>query len=540
MSQRRWLPSLALVLTVALLPQPSQAQLGSFNFCTVFEDTPQTENVRSALFEEWDGNESAWDSNERWILSYQNGNPTELLFQERDQGGAWADTARAEGTYDAADNITQCTFQFRDAGTFVNAFRSNFSYDSNGRLADEITQQWDTTDASPNGTWVNSLRITNSYDADGNLGERLTENWDPDDETWNDAQRVQNTYDNSDRLTERVQEQSDGSGGWIKQQRTQNTYGSNGLSETVDQTWDLFTQTWENETRSQFSYPDDDTEVEVAQSWDGSSWVNEERTTRELNGDGFAVDEVTEVWTGSAWVNGHRTQNTFTTINGTPKFEQALDQTWASGSDTWENASRTTLSYTDVIPVELTTFDVRKDDKKAVLRWKTESETNNAGFELQHRPADDDSWQEQAFIESAAAGGTTSDPQSYRFRTASLSVGTHYFRLRQVDLDGTATLTDSISVRFTTEAPFRLTSPSPNPVSDKTSVSFAVDDDHRRVEVSLYNVLGQRVRTLQQGEVSPNEEHTVELDAQRLPSGRYVLRFKAGDRAKTRTVTVVR
>jgi hypothetical protein len=278
----------------------------------------------------------------------------------------------------------------------------------------------------------------------------------------------------------------------------------------------------------------------VYQTWNGSTWVNDERTTTTLNGDGFAVEEVIEIWAGSAWVNDSRTQNSFTTISGNQKFEQALNQTWNSNAGSWDNDSRTTLSYTNVIPVELASFGAQKDGKQAVLRWKTASETNNAGFELQHRPSDEGSWQKRAFIESAVPGGTTSDPQTYRFRTASLSEGTHAFRLRQIDLDGTPTLSDPITVMVAAEQPLRLSAPSPNPVSEQTSFSFAVNDDHRRVEVALFNVLGQRVRTVQRGVVPPDQEHSVELDTHALTSGRYVLRFKAGDHVESRTIMVVR
>ena len=535
----RSLSFLVLVLSLGLLPQTAPAQMDSFNFCTVFQQIPQTEGVRSALFEEWDTDTDAWTSTERWILNYENGNPTEYLFQERAQSGVWADTARALGTYDSADRITRCTFQLHDAGMYVNAFRNNLSYNNNGRLAEEIVQVWDTTDANPNGTWVNSFRSTYSYDSNGNVTQRIDDIWDREAEKWSPFVRVSNTYDASDRLTERLEEQSDGSGGWINNRRTRKTYGSNGITETVEEDWNLTGQAWENDTRTQFTYPDTDTRIEIDQQWNGSSWTNEERRTIDLNDNEIAQMEVVEEWDGTAWVNVGRTQNSFTTVNGTQKFQRALDQTWIANTNTWENESRTTLSYTSIIPVELATFTGRSDAERAILQWRTASETNNAGFEIQHRASSDGAWQIRGFTESKATGGTTSDPQSYRFRTEPLDLGTHQFRLRQIDLDGSSTTTDPIAVTVQLEEAVRLTAPSPHPVTDQATFSFALNEK-RDAEVVLYNLLGQQIKTLHEGPVSPNDEQFIELDAHDLTSGTYVLRLRAGDRTQTHRVTVVR
>jgi hypothetical protein len=538
MLRNRLLVCSVLLLGLLLLPQGAQAQMNSFNFCTVFEQIPQTEGVRSALFEEWDENSSTWASTERWILTYQDGNPTEYLFQERDRSGVWADTARAQATYDSADRITRCTFQLRQEGMYVNAFRNNLSY-ANGRLDEEIVQVWDTTDTNPNGTWVNSFRSTYSYDSNGNVTRRVDDLWDREAGQWSPFARERNTYDASNRLTERLEEQADGSGGWINNRRTRKTYGSNGITETVEEDWNLTSQAWENDVRTQFTYPATDRRIEVDQEWNGSSWTNVERRTIDQNEDELPVAEVVEEWDGSAWVRVGRTQNSFTTVDGTRKFRRALDQTWAATTSSWVNDTRTTLSYTGVIPVELASFTGRSDAERAVLRWKTASETNNAGFEVQHRTSSDGPWTVRGYIESNATGGTTSEPQSYRFRTDELELGTHHFRLRQIDLDGHSTTTDPISVTLRLEEAVRLTAPAPHPVTDRATFSFALNEQNE-AEVILYNLLGQRVRTLHRGPVSPHSEQVIELDARSLSSGTYVLRLEAGDRVQTRSVTVVR
>jgi len=527
------------VLGTALLPHPAQAQFDLANFCTIFEQLPNTSGVESALFESWDDSATEWDATDRWILSYQSGNPIEFRFQERAQNGTWADSARALGTYDPADRLTECTFQSVDLGQFVNVIRTVLTYNTDGLLATEVVQNWDTTAANPTGTWVNSQRSTYTYDGSGNVTQRVDAFWDPGTQTWTNSARIQSTYDASNRLTVEVVQRSDGSGGWINDERTQNTYGPDGLTETLEEEWDLAFQVWRNDYRTVFSYPSADTEVEVDQNWTGTSWENDERRTIQFNANDLPEIEIEEQWTGSNWINNDRTQNSYALIGGTQKLEQSLEQTWTSaGPGAWLNTNRTTLSYSGIIPVELASFEAWRTDERALLRWRTESETNNAGFEVHHRPGPDASWQTLGFVESNVAGGTTSDPQSYRFRTAPLPLGTHDFRLRQVDLDGTATLTDPVSVSMRLDQPLRLTAPSPHPVSGRATVSFALDRE-ADAEVALYNLLGQRVRILHEGPVAPNREHTVALDTQGLASGRYVLRLRAGDRVRSHPITVV-
>ena len=537
-SPRLFFASLPL-LAFLLLPAPIQAQFDLVNFCTVFEQFPNTSGVESALFESWDSNVGEWDADDRWILSYQNGTPVEFRFQERTQTGAWADSARALATYDAGDRLTECRFQSVDGGMIANEIRTLLSYNSAGLVETETVQNWDTTAAAPTGTWIATQRSTYDYDGSGNVTQRVDEFWDRDAQNWVPSSQTLNTYDASDRLAEQVIQTADGSGGWINSERTENTYGPNGLTQTIEQEWDLFFQTWRDDFRTLFTSPSADTEIETDQFWTGIDWENDERHTTQLNANDFPEIETVEQWTGSAWINNDRTQNSYTTIEGTQKLEQSLDQIWILGSGTWENDSRVTLSYSGIIPVELASFRAWSTDARALLRWQTASETNNAGFEVHHRADSESAWNTLGFVESNVAGGTTSDPQSYRFRTSPLSPGVHHFRLRQVDLDGTASLTDPVSVSIRMTEAFRLPLPSPHPVSGTATISFAIDRA-TDADVALYNLLGQRVLTLHRGPVPAHVEQTLSLSTSGLATGRYILRLQAGSRVKTRPITVIR
>ena len=143
------------------------------------------------------------------------------------------------------------------------------------------------------------------------------------------------------------------------------------------------------------------------------------------------------------------------------------------------------------------------------------------------------------YVESKADGGTTTDAQSYRFSAEDLSVGTHQFRLAQVDLDGTATVHDPVTVELEMKEPLRLAAPAPNPVSGQATLSFAVKES-QTATLRLYDALGQEVATVYEGTPTAGESQAVQFEATDLASGVYFLRLRAGSHVRTQRFTVVR
>ena len=60
-------------------------------------------------------------------------------------------------------------------------------------------------------------------------------------------------------------------------------------------------------------------------------------------------------------------------------------------------------STDDALPVELADFSVATNGSTAQLEWTTASETNNAGFEIQHRPPQASQYRESGFVEPQRA-----------------------------------------------------------------------------------------------------------------------------------------
>ena len=144
-------------------------------------------------------------------------------------------------------------------------------------------------------------------------------------------------------------------------------------------------------------------------------------------------------------------------------------------------------------------------------------------------------WEQVGFVEGA---GTTTEPQRYRFRVEDLTPGTHRFRLRQVDTDGTATLTDVVTVTVEAERALRLEATGPNPVREATQFAFTVKQSGRAT-VTLYNVLGQQVRRLHDREATVGQRYTVDVSAADLPSGTYFVRLSAPSGTRSQRIVVV-
>jgi hypothetical protein len=187
------------------------------------------------------------------------------------------------------------------------------------------------------------------------------------------------------------------------------------------------------------------------------------------------------------------------------------------------------------IPVELAHVAATVSDQAAQLSWTTASETDNAGFHVDHRGPDAKQFESLGFVDGH---GTTDAPQHYRFRTDPLTPGRHVFRLRQVDLDGSTTQSDTVSVQIRLTGDAQVTV-APNPVQTAGTVTVQVPTE-QRVEVTLYDMLGRRIRTLHDERLSAQQSHALPLRTEGLSSGSYLLRAKGEHFHTTRRVTVVR
>jgi hypothetical protein len=131
------------------------------------------------------------------------------------------------------------------------------------------------------------------------------------------------------------------------------------------------------------------------------------------------------------------------------------------------------------LPIDLDSFEARLVGKNAVVEVITATEAKNRLMFLEHR-TDNTTFEA---IDSLPGGGTTTEKRYYRFEVAGLAVGANYFRLRQVDLDGTFTFTYSPIRVLTVEGEEVIAAIFPNPAPAGGEVTVVTSSEDATIEV---------------------------------------------------------
>lgn len=175
------------------------------------------------------------------------------------------------------------------------------------------------------------------------------------------------------------------------------------------------------------------------------------------------------------------------------------------------------------LPVELTRFEARRSAGRPVveLTWITAQEQNNQGFEVQRRDEGQTAFRRVGFV---AGQGTTTAVNSYRFLDANDFGGRSYYRLRQLDLDGTETYSEVRAVAgLPSGRSFSLTA-FPNPAATRLTLE-TTGAVPAGLQLSLLAADGRLVRRLEW----PAGQRQLPLEVEKLPSGGYWLRYAAPD-----------
>lgn len=187
-------------------------------------------------------------------------------------------------------------------------------------------------------------------------------------------------------------------------------------------------------------------------------------------------------------------------------------------------ASAQYIDYVDfqLIPVELTSFTSKVIDNSVLLNWTTATELNNYGFEIQ-RTSDRNftNWSSIGFINGK---GTTSEPQSYSFSDDNLTSGKYYYRLKQIDFDGTYEFTHVVEAEILNPNKFNLSQNYPNPFNPVTKIKFANPVD-ASVKLSIYNITGEKVKDVV-NKFYNSGNHEVTFDGRDLNSGVYFYKIE--------------
>ncbi|WP_425390836.1 T9SS type A sorting domain-containing protein [Ekhidna sp.] len=201
-----------------------------------------------------------------------------------------------------------------------------------------------------------------------------------------------------------------------------------------------------------------------------------------------AVSEVTQPssltvahYNGASWDDEGNGSTTGTASSGT-----------ITSANNFDSFSPITLATTDdaqnPLPVELISFFGKVEEGDVRLQWTTASEQNNAAFEVQ-RSKDGINFEA---LGSVDGNGTTSEESNYSFTDKDPYYGLSYYRLIQVDYDGTEEILPIIQISNKLSIDGLSFAVYPNPTSpDNLNISIITEDENSPLEVRLTNQLGQ-------------------------------------------------
>jgi hypothetical protein len=201
-----------------------------------------------------------------------------------------------------------------------------------------------------------------------------------------------------------------------------------------------------------------------------------------------------------------------------------------SGTNYYSNDNANYIAYFTVsqglipLPVSLTHFAAQRQESNVKLNWETASEQNNRGYEVQVS-TDSRTFRALGFVPSRAEGTSTTRTTYSYLDTEASKTGVRYYRLRQVDLDGTEKFYGPQAVSFSKAGSLAALMVAPNPFVGELTLTVPALETARTGTVVLTDMLGRTALSQSLSlAAGVNQARLPELD--KLPKGMYHLQVR--------------
>jgi hypothetical protein len=179
------------------------------------------------------------------------------------------------------------------------------------------------------------------------------------------------------------------------------------------------------------------------------------------------------------------------------------------------------------LPVTLMSFRGEYDRtvNKVYLTWITAQETSSKEFVVE-RSSDGRTF---TTIGKVAAAGYASRPTTYAYTDAQPAYGVNYYRLKQVDIDGTATLSGVVKIVTDKSGGFVA---GPNPA--RTAVTIYRQGNNEAAHIELVDVNGQLKKQVNLAATT----YSTSIDVSGLSKGIYLLKLTTAKGIQTEKIMV--
>ncbi|MBI2417936.1 MAG: T9SS type A sorting domain-containing protein [Ignavibacteriales bacterium] len=126
----------------------------------------------------------------------------------------------------------------------------------------------------------------------------------------------------------------------------------------------------------------------------------------------------------------------------------------------------------------------------------------------------------------------------YNYSESLTESGVYFYRLKQVDFDGTVAYSNVVNVTIVSPGTFTLLQNYPNPFNPSTTIAFTIPE-RSNVSLALFDMLGRKVKSM----IDETKEaglHTVNFNAADLASGIYFYELKAGQLREVKKLTLLK
>jgi len=486
-------------------------------------------------------------------------------------GSAWNNYSKSIYSYYDDDKVKSITSYSGSGSQWINSSRNNYTYHPSGLVFTMVYETWTAE------SWVNNSKTEYLYDQFNAVTKKSYYSW--KSSAWALAAHDLYTYDvNRNNILKETYSFSNGEiSSGSKDSMSYNA--QNKITSLIK--INLYYDTWRNSTRAIYDYDSKGNNITLQNDrWSDTAWKKSTITNSTFNSNNLVTEKTTRVWRDTVWVNSGRDTYSYNSAGKiiTNVFELFYEDAWAKlysakyifdSSDTvlvslhvdgWTvgssslgswftqiNVDNNWLSKFDVsgydvilfysvvpIPVELASFTATAKNGFVNLKWETSTETNNKGFFIE-RKASGFNWNVIGFVDGH---GTTMLVNKYTYSDTISSAGQYYYRLRQVDFDGTEKTTNQVNVWLSGYFDFSLMQNYPNPFNPSTTISYSIPNDSK-VKISVYSLNGQLVKEL----VNKNQtagNYNIKFDASRLSSGLYFYLLEALDISTNKNVKLAR
>ncbi|MDP1993956.1 MAG: T9SS type A sorting domain-containing protein, partial [Ignavibacteria bacterium] len=247
---------------------------------------------------------------------------------------------------------------------------------------------------------------------------------------------------------------------------------------------------------------------------------------------------------------------TFTAVSGIPVSPFAM--AWDSQGYLWMQGvgfmakSDSVLGIVNIqctLPVELTSFTAAVKTSLIELNWRTATEVNNYGFEVEKivggsQPAkgspSPNTWVKIGFVQGS---GNSNSPKEYSFIEANPVSGKSYYRLKMIDMDGSFEYSKEVEINTKLPSQFVLHQNYPNPFNPETMIEYSIPETGHapslQTTLKVYDVLGKEIVTLVD-ELKESGTHSANFDASIFSSGVYFYKLQAGSFLQIKKMLLIR